>query len=112
MNIIQNRTMDEERALYGLHNAEVVNCEFSGPLDGESALKECGNISIKNCRFLLRYPLWHLNGGSMENSLMTETCRAAMWYDKEFVIENTEINGIKAVRECDDVTIKNCKINS
>lgn len=48
----------------------------------------------------------------MENSLMTETCRAAMWYDKNFVIENTEINGIKAVRECDDVTIKNCKINS
>lgn len=46
MNIIQNRTMDEERALYGLHNAEVVNCEFSGPLDGESALKECGNINI------------------------------------------------------------------
>ena len=112
MNIIQNRKMDEERALYGLHNAEVVNCEFSGPLDGESALKECGNINIKNCRFLLRYPLWHLNGGSMENSLMTETCRAAMWYDKRFVIENTEINGIKAVRECDDITIKNCKINS
>lgn len=47
MNIIQNRTMDEERALYGLHNADVVNCEFSGPLDGESALKECGNINIK-----------------------------------------------------------------
>lgn len=109
MNIIQNRTMDEERALYGLHNADVVNCEFFGPLDGESALKECGNINIKNCRFLLRYPLWHLNGGSMENSLMTETCRAAMWYDKNFVIENTEINGIKAVRECDDVTIKTVK---
>ena len=112
MNIIQNRTMDEERALYGLHNAEVVNCEFSGSLDGESALKECGNTNVKNCRFLLRYPLWHLNGGSMENSLMTETCRAAMWYDKNFVIENTEINGIKAIRECDDVTIKKCKINS
>ena len=47
MNIIQNRTIDEERALYGLHSAEVVNCEFSGSLDGESALKECGNINIK-----------------------------------------------------------------
>ena len=32
MNIIQNRTMDEERALYGLHNAEVVN--FPGRLTG------------------------------------------------------------------------------
>ena len=47
MNLVQNRTMDEERALYGLHNAEVVNCEFSGPLDGESALKECGNINVQ-----------------------------------------------------------------
>lgn len=51
MNIIQNRTMDEERALYGLHNAEVENCEFSGPLDGESALKECDNINIKTAAF-------------------------------------------------------------
>ena len=46
MNIIQNRTMDEERALYGLHNAEVVNCEFSGPRDGESAWKECGHKKL------------------------------------------------------------------
>ena len=29
MNLVQNRTMDEERALYGLHNAEVVNCELT-----------------------------------------------------------------------------------
>ena len=40
MNIIQNRTMDEERELYGLHTAEVVNCEFSGQLEGEWALKD------------------------------------------------------------------------
>ena len=39
---INGKTFDEERALYGLHNAEIEDSKFSGPADGESALKECG----------------------------------------------------------------------
>lgn len=112
MEIIKNKILDEERALYGLHNAEVTNCKFDGPSDGESALKECGNLKIADCSFLLRYPLWHLNGGSMKNCIMTDTCRAAMWYDRDFTIENCKIGGIKAVRECDNTLLKNCDINS
>ena len=84
MQVFQNEIFDAERALYGVHSAQVINCEFAGPADGESALKECSNIQIDNCRFLLRYPLWHLHGGSMKCSVMTDTCRAAMWYDKDF----------------------------
>lgn len=112
MKIFENKTFDEERALYGVHNAQVVNCEFAGPADGESALKECGDIQIDNCRFLLRYPLWHVTGGSMANSVMTEACRAAMWYDKNFTVADTKIGGIKAVRECDNTILRNCSISS
>lgn len=57
MQFFENKTFDAERALYGVHDAEVVNCEFAGQADGESALKECSNIKVKNSRFLLRYPL-------------------------------------------------------
>ena len=51
---IENRILDEERALYGLDTAEVVNCKFQGPADGESALKECGCVRVKDCLFDLK----------------------------------------------------------
>lgn len=46
-NRIEGATLDQERALYHLQNAEVDSCTFSGPADGESALKECRNIVVK-----------------------------------------------------------------
>ena len=54
--IIENLTLDQERALYNLHDAEVRNCVFAGPADGESALKEARNIKVSDCDFQLRYP--------------------------------------------------------
>lgn len=53
---VENKTFDEERALYGLKNAVVKNCIFDGPADGESAFKECEDITVENCFFNLRYP--------------------------------------------------------
>jgi len=43
---------------------------------------------------------------------MTETCRAAMWYDKNLKISNSVLGGIKALRECDDCVLKNCTMVS
>ena len=79
MQVFQNETFDAERALYGVHSAQVINCEFAGPADGESALKECSNIQIDNCRFLLRYPLWHLHGPrcGMIKILLLKTVKSA-----------------------------------
>ena len=108
----ENQTFDTERALYALRSGLVSNCSFQGPADGESALKECENITVENCLFGLRYPLWHLNGGRIENSRFTPDCRAALWYDSNAELNNCVLNGIKAVRECDDTRIKNCAIHS
>ncbi|MGL4368493.1 MAG: DUF3737 family protein [Spirochaetota bacterium] len=108
----ENKTFDEERALYGIRDAEVFNCSFAGSADGESALKESGNIRIRDCRFLLRYPLWHVDGGELSDCVMTDTCRAALWYDKDLRIENSSLGGIKALRECDNSVLKDCDIES
>jgi hypothetical protein len=105
-------TLDEERALYGIHDAKIIRCVFDGPLDGESALKESGNIWISDCDLRLRYPLWHVNNAVIENSRMTEDCRAALWYDRHITIKDCSMGGIKAVRECEGITIENCTINS
>ena len=40
MELIQNKTFDEERALYGSKNIFVKDCSFDGPADGERAFKE------------------------------------------------------------------------
>lgn len=103
---------DEERALYGVHGAVIENCRFEGPADGESALKETGDLKINNCDFLLRYPLWHTTGAVIDNCRMTDTCRAALWYDRDVTIKDSVLGGIKAVRECDNTEICGTKINS
>lgn len=112
MNIISNKTYDEERALYNSNNILVKNCKFDGPADGESALKESSDIEVQNCYFNLRYPFWHDTRLNIYNSELTPLCRASLWYSQNITIKNTKLHGIKALRECSDVSIENCDIIS
>ena len=110
--IIENKVFEEERALYNLQNAEILRCRFEGELDGESALKEARNITVKSSVFSLRYPLWHCDGLYMHDSSTESTARAPIWYSSRGVIENSKIESIKALRECNNFTIKNSEIES
>lgn len=105
MKYIENRTFDEERALYHTKDAVVRNCRFAGPADGESFLKESENITAENCYMDLRYPLWHVSGLTVTDSEMTERCRAAIWYSKNVHLARCRMHGIKALRECDSVEL-------
>ena len=109
MEFVCNKTFDEERALYGMDGVHVENCRFEGPADGESALKETSNVEVENCHFALRYPFWHTTGGSVKNCILTDTCRAAFWYDSDVTVEHTTLGGIKAFRECENVVLRDCK---
>ena len=110
--IIHGLTTDEERALYGLSNTTVENCTFIGPADGESALKECRNIRVTGCSFSLRYPLWHVENYSVENSSMDVNARAAVWYSNNGIFKDCNLGGIKVFRECMNTVVENCKISS
>lgn len=112
MNTVKNQTFDEERALYGSQDLLVEDCSFDGPADGESALKESRNIQVVHSFFNLRYPFWHVHGLKLSGSEMTELCRAALWYSDHIEITDTRLHGIKALRECSDVTMKDCDILS
>ncbi len=103
---------DEERAFYGISHAKLQNCTFAGSADGESALKETADIEIEQCNFLLRYPLWHTDRATILECSMTETCRAALWYDRDIKVKHSTLGGIKALRECTGICLENCKINS
>ena len=112
MKIIENKTFDEERALYDAHDIVVRNCAFDGPADGESAFKECGSITVEHCFFNLRYPFWHDKGLELINSEMTELCRAALWYSENVEIRDSKLHGIKALRECADIKMRGCDVVS
>lgn len=112
MKVIEKQQFDMERALYGERGVEVLNCSFDGPADGESALKEAADIEVKKCYFNLRYPFWHNHNLKIQDSEMTELCRAALWYSEHVEIKNTKLHGIKALRECSNIYLKDCDIIS
>ena len=109
---IENKTFGEERALYNLKNSTVAKCRFAGMEDGESALKECRDFIVEDCDFYLRYPLWHGINFEMSDSRLYDTCRAAMWYDRNARLVKCSINGIKACRECKNLTLADCDADS
>ena len=112
MGIISGETFDEERALYGSDGIEVKGCRFDGPADGESAFKESKNVMVSDSYFNLRYPFWHNDHLKIKSCEMTDKCRAALWYSNDIRISDSKLHGIKALRECNDVTIENSSIVS
>lgn len=112
MTIYENKSFDEERALYGSHGVALRNCRFDGPADGESALKESREIRAQGCFFNLRYPFWHDADLTITGSELTPLCRAALWYSENVRIEDTKLHGIKALRECANVSMSGCEIVS
>lgn len=111
-NVIQNANFDTERALYHLQDATLKNCRFIGPADGESALKEAARITVESSLFALRYPLWHTRGFSITDCTFTDTARAPIWYAREGILQNCTVNGIKALRECQQMILTGCRVNS
>lgn len=110
--LIEDRRFDEERALYGRRGLTLRNCAFDGAADGESALKECRDITAEDIFCNLRYPFWHDKGLKITRAEMTELCRAALWYSSDIEISDSRLHGIKALRECRGVKISGCDIIS
>ncbi len=110
--ILSHRQYDEESALYHLQHADVHQCVFAGRAYGESALKEARDVRLTGCRFSLRYPLWHVRGFHMADSVMDEKTRAAIWYAQGGEIVHCQLNGVKAVRECRGIQVRDSQIVS
>ena len=109
---IEGLQFDAERSLYNLTGAKVYDCVFAGAADGESVLKEARDVHMENCRFSLRYPLWHVKDFVLHDSQMDDKARAAIWYAETGKITDSDLFGIKALRECRDICIKNSTIDS
>ena len=112
MKFVENQTFDAERAFYGSDGVNIKNCRFEGEADGESAFKESKNIFVEDCYWNLRYPFWHDKNLTIRNTELTDKCRAALWYSRDIFMENSKLHGIKTLRECEKVSVKDCHIIS
>lgn len=112
MKKITEGQFDEERAFYNEKDLVLEHVHIDGPADGESALKECVNLQTLNCFFNLRYPFWHCENVEITKCSMTELCRAALWYTSDVKIASSKLLGIKALRECKNIFIKDSLVKS
>lgn len=110
--VIQNEKTDLERAYYGSTGVSFSSIKIEGPADGESAFKECRNIDIKNSSFKLRYPFWHNTNADYIRIKLANSARAPWWYDKNIYLEKVVCKGVKALRECKNITMVNCDFES
>ena len=112
MAIIKDIIADEERAFYASKNDTFVNIKITGVADGESSFKECQDVVVQDSYFNLRYPFWHNEKVVLNNIEMTSNCRAALWYSNNITLLNSQLDGIKVFRECQNINVKDTVINS
>lgn len=107
MEIIKDKEFGGERPLFGSRNLRLENVTIH---TGESALKCCANIEADHCRFEGKYPFWHVDGFKITDCLFTPGARAALWYSRNCVMIDTQIDAPKMFREMDGIVLRNVNI--
>ena len=106
---IKHKSYSGERSLYSLKNASLFDVTF---LAGESPLKECSSLTLDNCTFKYKYPLWYSKDIIVKNSLFEETARSGIWYSENLSFEDVVFNSPKTFRKSKNITLKNVDFNN
>ncbi len=104
MRVIKQKLLTGERALYNSEGLLISDSTFA---DGESPLKESSSISLDNCIFKWKYPLWYCTNIDMKNSTLLETARSGIWYTHKIGISDSVIDAPKTFRRSSDIRLKN-----
>ncbi len=106
MTEIHNKQFTDERSLFRSKGVKIEKCSFDV---GESALKHSEDVDLHDCDFLWKYPVWYCNNVNIDSCRFSENTRAALWYTNNVRMTNTDYNGVKAFRRCDNVNISGTK---
>ena len=107
MKLIENGEFTGERALFA---AEKLNIKGSRFFDGESPLKESREITLTDCTFEWKYPLWYSRVVSVKDSYLSYTARSGIWYTNDISITDTKIDAPKTFRRCEGIVLNNVEI--
>jgi len=108
MNTIKDKEFGGERPLFGSRDLRLENVIIT---EGESGIKCCKNIEADRCRFIGKYPWWHVDGSVITNCHFEVGSRSAIWYSTDMVMRDTIIDAPKLFREMDGLTLENVQIN-
>ena len=108
MNLIKDKTFGGERPLFGIHDTRLENITIT---EGESGIKCCQNIEADGCRFIGKYPWWHVDGSLITNCHFEVGARSAIWYSNNMTMSDCVIDGPKLFREMKNLTLENVIIN-
>ena len=108
MKEIKNQEFGGERPLYCEKDLNLENVVIHA---GESALKETANITATRCRFEGKYPFWCCDHFIVRDCIFTVGARAALWYSRDLLMEDTVIDAPKMFREMHHVHLEDVVIN-
>lgn len=108
MDIIKNESFGGERPLFGSKDLRLEDVTIT---DGESGIKCCKNIEADGCRFIGKYPWWHVDGSLITNCYFEVGSRSAIWYSNDMTMKDTIIDAPKLFREMRNLTLENVTIN-
>ena len=104
MERIKQKQFTGERALFFGKDLQISESTF---FDGESPLKHSENITLENCNFAWKYPVWYSKHIQMENCILQETARAGIWYTEDITLKNCNILAPKTFRRATKITLEN-----
>ena len=103
MKLIKDKNFGGERPLFAIKNTRLENVTIT---EGESGIKCCENIEADNCRFIGKYPLWHVDGSVITNCYFEVGSRSAIWYSDNMIMRNCVIDAPKLFREMKNVVVE------
>ena len=108
MKLIKGQSIDGERPLFGIEDTRMEDVTIA---EGESGIKCCRNVEADGCRFVGKYPWWHVDGSRITGCLFEQGSRSAIWYSRDMTMTDTVINAPKLFREMEHLTLENVTIN-
>lgn len=106
--IIRDKHFGGERPLFAIHDTRLENVTIT---EGESGIKFCRDIEVDHCRFIGKYPLWHVDRSLITCCFFEVGSRSAIWYSNDMVMRDSIIDAPKFFREMNGLTIENVQLN-
>ena len=106
---ISNQEFSGERPLFATHDLELDHVIIHA---GESALKECSDITATECRFEGKYPFWHNDRFTIRRCTFDEGARAAIWYSHDLVMEDTTVHAPKMFRDMERLSLSRVQLTN
>ena len=106
--IIKDKHFGGERPLFAIHDTRLENVTIE---EGESGIKCCQDIEVDHCRFIGKYPLWHVDRSLITDCFFEVGSRSAIWYSNDMTMRDCIIDAPKFFREMRGLEVENVQLN-